>query len=142
MTEHPYLPGKAIILSRLPAKDWFTLDEVAAQSGWSRSFIRDRVKMGELPAQEYQKPVENRAKGKGTHQTYRIHVDDLVVFIMKNGSGRYSEERPFRDVVSIIRTWPVWMIRELLKVINRLLPTPGPGTEPSTTIRTNADTDV
>lgn len=122
MSEHPYLPGKALVLSRLPAKDWFTLDESAQYSGWSRSYMRDRIKDGSIAAQEFQKPEKARAKGKGTHCTYRIHIDDLVVFIMKNGRDRFSEEKPFRDVVSIIRSWPTWMIRELHKAIGRILP--------------------
>jgi hypothetical protein len=127
MPEHPYLPGKALILSRLPPKDWFTLDEAAQYSGWSRSFIVARVRSGELPAQQYQKPLKNRAKGKRTHLTHRIYMDDLVIFIMRNSGGRYTEEKPFRDVVSIIRTWPAWMIRELLKALNRILPQTGAG---------------
>lgn len=118
---HPYQPGKAIILSRLPAQQWFTLDEAAEHSGWSRSFIRDRVKAGAIPAQEFQKPVADRGKGRGTHCTYRIHIDDLVLFIMRNNSGRFSEEKPFRDVVLVVRAWPVWMIRELHKALGRIL---------------------
>jgi hypothetical protein len=117
----PYLPGHPIILSRLPAKDWFTLDEAAAAAGWSRSFMRDRIKDGTLPAQSYQKPFQARAKGRGTHGTYRIHVDDLVLFIVRHGAKEYSEEKPFRDVAAIIRTWPRWMISELSKVIAKLI---------------------
>lgn len=115
----PYLPGQAIILSRLPNQDWFTLDEAAGHAGWSRSYMRDRIKDGTLAAQEYQKPHAARAKGKGLHRTYRIHVDDLVLFIMRNGNGRFSEEKPFRDVAMIIRGWPAWMRRELAKHLAR-----------------------
>lgn len=116
-----YTPGKSIILSRLPNQQWFTLDEAAEHSGWSRSFIRDRVKSGLLPAQEFQKPESSRAKGRGTHCTYRIHVDDLVLFIMGNGAGRFSEEKPFRDVVLLVRAWPLWMVRELHKALGMIL---------------------
>lgn len=116
-----YTPGKSLILSRLPDQQWFTLDEAAAHSGWSRSFIRDRVKAGLIPAQEFQKPEPLRAKGRGTHCTYRIHVDDLALFIMRNGSSRFSEEKPFRDVVLIVRAWPLWMVRELHKAIGLIL---------------------
>lgn len=141
MAENPYLPGKAIILSRLPAHDWFTLDESAKYSGWSRSYMRDRIKDGSLAAQEFQKPEAARAKGKGTHMTYRIHVDDLVVFIMRNGTGRYTEEKPFRDVVAIIRSWPLWMIRELQKALNRLHPVPSPGAAQGPASGSKEDTD-
>jgi len=117
-----YVPGHAIILSRLPNQDWFTLDEAAAHAGWSRSYMRDRIRDGTLAAQEYQKEPAYRAKGKGLHRTYRVHVDDLALFIMRNASGRYSEEKPFRDVAMIIRGWPAWMRRELAKVLARSLP--------------------
>lgn len=116
-----YIPGKALILSRLPAQDWFTLDEAAEHSGWSRSFVRDRVNSGMLPAQKFQKPEAARKKGRGTHCTYRIHVDDLVIFIMSHGNGRYSEEKPFCDVVGIVRTWPKWMIKELIRALAKLI---------------------
>lgn len=117
-----YLPGKPIILSRLPAQDWFTLDEAAAAAGWSRSFMRDRINDGTLPAQSYQRPVAARAKGRGTHCTYRVHVDDLTLFIIRHGAKRYSEEKPFRDVHAIVRTWPRWMVRELIKALGKIAP--------------------
>ncbi|MEO5917370.1 MAG: hypothetical protein ABIS50_24285 [Luteolibacter sp.] len=119
MIDHPYLPGKAIILSRLPAQDWFTVEEAAEYSGWGRSFIRLRVLSGELPAQ---KSMGTDSRHPRKHLYYRIHVDDLALFILSNGSGKYSEEKPFRDIVSIVRTWPLWMIRELQKSLNRLFP--------------------
>ena len=117
-----YTPGQSLILSRLPNQDWFTLDEAAAHSGWSRSYMRDRIRDGTLAAQEYQKPHAARAKGKGLHRTYRVHVDDLVLFIMRNSSGRYSEEKPFLDVAMILRGWPPWMRREMIKHLVRSLP--------------------
>lgn len=119
-TMPPYLPGQPIILSRLPAKDWFTLDECAAAAGWSRSFMRDRIHDGTLPAQAYQKCPAARAKGRGNHCTYRVHVDDLTLFIIRYGAKKYSEEKPFRDVHAIVRTWPRWMIRELLKALEKI----------------------
>lgn len=124
MSEHPYLPGKALVLSRLPGQDWFSLEEAATHSGWSRSHMRNRVKDGTLVAQAFQKAAPAGSKRPGVHQTYRIHVDDLVIFIIRNGNGRPTEEKHFRDVVSIIRAWPPWMIRELQKVLTRLLPSP------------------
>lgn len=124
MSDRPYLPGKAIILSRLPAKDWFSLEEAAKHSGWSRTFIRRHITSGTLAAQACQRSSDKPASNGGKYATYRVHVDDLVVFILKNGGSRYSEERPFRDIVSIIRLWPAWMIRELQKVLNRMLPAP------------------
>lgn len=119
-----YTPGKALIFSRLPAQHWFALDEAAEYSGWSRSFIKDRVKDGTLPAQEFQKEEPARSKNKGTHRTYRIHVDDLVFFILKNGNGRYSEQRPFKDVVMITETWPSWMRKALVQHISDLVTPP------------------
>jgi hypothetical protein len=116
----PYIPGKALILSRLPALEWFTLDQAAEASGWSRSYIRQRIRQGDLPAQAYQKKTTH---GGRTYLSYRIHVDDLCIFIMQNNSGRFSEEKPFRDIVTIVRGWPKWMIRELHTAIGRLLQT-------------------
>ena len=113
-----YLPGKPIILSRLPAKEWFSLDEAAAAAGWSRSFMRGRIHDGTLPAQAFQKPLTARGNRRGTHTTYRVHVDDLALFIIRHGAKRYSEEKPFRDVAAIVRTWPRWMARELAKVLS------------------------
>ena len=126
MPEHPYLPGKAIILSRLPAQDWFTIDEAAEYSGWGRTFVRSHVVSGELPAQQ---GTGCDARYRAKNSSYRIHIDDLVFFIIRNGNGHYTEEKPFRDVISIIRSWPVWMIRELQKALNRLFPTLTPSAE-------------
>ena len=130
-----YIPGKSIILSRLPAKEWFTLDEVGYHSGWGRSFIRDRIKDGSLQAQEYQRPEDAR-KGKRPHLTYRVHVDDLALFIIRHGS-KMTEERPFRDVAMIVRSWPRWMIKEMQTFIERTLSASAeksgaPGTSAST----------
>jgi hypothetical protein len=118
----PYLPGKPIILSRLPAQDWFTLDEAAAHSGWGRTFVRNRILNGELPAQEC-KTGDPRHTGR--NHSYRIHVDDLVVFIIRNSQGKYTEEKVFRDAATIIRSWPAWMRRELVKFVNHTLGTEG-----------------
>lgn len=119
----PYEPGRALILSRLPAKDWFTLDEAATHAGWSHAFMRARVADGSLAVQEFQKPVECRAWGRGRHCSYRVHIDDLVLFILRHPSGRwnFSEEKPFRDVAMITRSWPKWMRRELIKTLERSL---------------------
>ena len=117
-----YIPGHTIILSRLPAQDWFTLDEAARHAGWSRSFMRDRILDGTLTAQEYQREPEFRSKKQGLHRTYRVHIDDLVLFIARNAACHYSEEKPFRDVAMIIRGWPAWMRREMAKVLARSLP--------------------
>ena len=107
------------MLSRLPAQEWFTVDEAAAASGWSRSFMRGQIKAGRLAAQSYQAP--ERAGGR-TYFTYRIHVDDLVTWILTNsgeGSKFFSEEKPFRDVCLVVRFWPAWMRRELIKYLSR-----------------------
>jgi hypothetical protein len=112
-----YIPGRALIYSRLPDQRWFSLDEAAMHSGWSRSFIRARIKTGKLTAQKFQTEGEDRRP----HFTYKIHVDDLVVFIMQHASGRFSEEKPFRDVVSIVRAWPLWMIREMHRALGIIL---------------------
>lgn len=122
MAEHPYLPGKALVLSRLPAQDFFSVEEAARHSGWSPSFIRARCNSGDLAAQSFQKTGAGSTRADGKHVTYRIHVDDLVLWILTNGQEKYREEKPFRDVVSIIRTWPLWMVRELQKVLKRLFP--------------------
>ncbi len=113
-----YTPGKALILSRLPAREWFTLDEAAEASGWSRSYIRQRIRQEDLPAQSYQKKTSS---GGRTYLSYRIHVDDLALFIIQNNSGRFTEEKPFVDVVTIVRGWPSWMIRELHTALGRII---------------------
>lgn len=125
MSQNPYVPGKAIVLSRLPAQDWFTVEEAARYSGWGRTYVVERIAAGKLPAQEGTSSSPRRI---GRNRTYRIHVDDLVLFILLNSRGKYTEERPFRDVVAIIRPWPAWMQRELIKVLNRLVPVPATGT--------------
>jgi len=117
-----YQPGKSLILSRLPAKDWFSLDEAAEHSGWSRSFVRSRIVDGTLAAQEFQAPGDPARLRR--HRTYRIHVDDLAVFIIRHGAKRYGEEKPFRDVAMILRTWPAWMRREMLTFLERSLSAP------------------
>lgn len=114
-----YLPGKAIILSRLPAQDWFTVDEAAEYSGWGRTFVRSHVLTGDLPAQQ-RTGCDARYRGKNT--SYRIHVDDLVFFILRNGNGKYTDEKVFRDVATVLRTWPVWMRKELIKYLDRSIP--------------------
>lgn len=116
-----YLPGKAVILSRLPAQDWFTPDEAAEHSGWSRSFIRTRVISGDLPAQTYPAPVPAGSGTRARHLTAKIHVDDLVLFILRNSNGKYTDEKVFRDVATVIRTWPAWMRREMVKHLERSL---------------------
>lgn len=117
----PYQPGKAIILSRLPAQDHFTVEQAALHSGWSPSFIRARCNTGELPAQEYNKPGSGLTRATGKHSSYRIHIDDLVLFILRNGNGKYTDEKIFRDAATILRTWPAWMRREMIKWLERSL---------------------
>ena len=114
----PYLPGKPLILSRLPAQDWFTLEEAAAHSGWGRTFVRARIVNGELPAQECK---TGDVRHTGRNNTYRIHVDDLVLFILRNSHGKYTEEKTFRDAATILHTWPAWMRREMIKCLERSL---------------------
>lgn len=116
MTEHPSLPSKPIILSRLPAKEWFGLDEAAAHSGWGRGFVRARILKGELPAQAC---TTGDARHTGRNSTYRIHVDDLCFFIIRNPARKLTDA-PFRDLAMIIRSWPAWMRRELVKLLDRL----------------------
>ncbi|MEO5914837.1 MAG: hypothetical protein ABIS50_11430 [Luteolibacter sp.] len=127
-----YLPGKAIVLSRLPAQDWFSVDEAAQHSGWGRTFIRQRCISGELPAQQC---TGCDARHHGRNISYRIHVDDLVMFILKNSNGRYSEEKPFRDVATITRTWPEWMRKELVTFLSRSLPPSSPPEAGTTAVR-------
>lgn len=123
----PYLPGKPLILSRLPAQTWFTLEEVAAHSGWSRSHIRNRVEAGDLPAQKFQRPEAARSGARGTHKSYQVHVDDLVFFIINHSNGKYTEEKIFSDAATIVRSWPAWMRREMVKYLTRsLTPTGSP----------------
>jgi hypothetical protein len=122
---HPYIPGKALILSRLPAQDWFTPDEAADASGWGVTYIRDRIKDGTLVAQQWQGQPEQRAGGGGVHNTYRIHVDDLVLFILLNGRGRYGEAKPIQDIIAIVRTWPRWLLSHLHAAIGQILSKPG-----------------
>jgi hypothetical protein len=116
MLEHPSLPSKPIILSRLPAKEWFGLDEAAAHSGWGRGYVRARIVNGELPAQAC---TTGDARHTGRNSTYRIHVDDLCFFIIRNPRRKLTEE-PYRDVTMILRAWPAWMRREFVKLLNRL----------------------
>ena len=125
----PYTPGRSLIYSRLPDQQWFSLDEAAMHSGWSRSFIRARIKAGKLNAQKFQGETE---EDRRAHFTYKIHIDDLALFIMQNASGRFSEEKPFRDVVFIVRGWPLWMLRELHKAIGMILAAKAPASDPST----------
>lgn len=117
----PYLPGKHVVLSRLPAQDYFTVEEAARHSGWSPSFIRRCCNTGELACQEYQKTGKGTTRAEGKHASYRIHIDDLVFFILRNGNGKYTDEKPFRDVADIVRTWPAWMRQEMVKHLNRSL---------------------
>ena len=115
-----YTPGKSLILSRLPALEWFTLDQAAEASGWSRSHIRKRIQLGDIRAQSYQKKT---SLGGRTYLSYRIHVDDLVLFIIQHNSGRFNfeEKKPFVDIVTIVRGWPYWMIRELHTALGRII---------------------
>jgi len=132
----PYLPGKDLILSRLPRQDWFTLDEAALHAGWSRNFMRDRCQDGTLANQAYQKTGAARRKRK-SYCSYRIHRDDLALFILRHGNKHFGEEKPFRDVATIVRGWPVWMQRELVKFVStNLAPSkpegmPTPQSDPS-----------
>lgn len=116
------LPTTAIILSRLPAQDWFSLEEAARHSGWSRSFIRRRIRSGELAAQGCYRS-SNKPKNKdGQYATYRIHVDDLVLFIMRNSRGKYADAKLLSDAAIIIRSWPANIQRGLIIYLNRHLP--------------------
>jgi len=121
------LPGTAIILSRLPAQDWFSVEEAARHSGWSRNFVRARILSGDLSAQSHdRKPDARRSAGK--HATYRIHVDDLVLFIMRNSRGKYADAKLLSDAAQIIRSWPANLQRGLIIYLNRRLPQdPGQG---------------
>ncbi len=114
-----YTPGKTIILSRLPAQDWFTVAEVARYSGWSENFIKNQIYLGKIPAQSYQSEADKR--GVKQHQTHRVYIDDLVIFIMLNGQGRYDEKKSFGDVVAVLRPWPLWMLRELHKALSSII---------------------
>lgn len=113
-----YTPGKPLILHRLPAREWFSVDQAAHASGWSPSFIKTRIRNGEIPAQSYSDPARllNRIE-----RTHRIHVDDLVLFILLNGQGRYEEKKSFADVFAVLRNWPLWMLREMHKALGLLI---------------------
>lgn len=117
------LPGTAIILSRLPAQDWFTVEEAAECSGWSSSFIRARISKGELAAQKYDQKRDGK-RGAGNYSSFRIHVDDLVLFIMRNSRGKYADAKLLSDAAMIIRTWPANLQRGLMIYLNRHLPSP------------------
>lgn len=114
-----YTPGKALILNRLPSQEWFDPDEAAAASGWSPSFIKSRITDGTIPAQSFRKRGEDPTVR--VHRTNRIHVDDLVIFIMLNGQGRYEEKKSFSDLIAVIRNWPLWMLRELYKALGKII---------------------
>jgi len=129
-----YQPGRSIVLARLPARDWFSIDQAAEASGWSRSFIRGQIKAGRLPAQSYRKP--DRRNGR-PYYVYRIHIDDLASWILANtgeGSRFYTEEKPFRDICLIIRFWPAWMRKELIRHLQSTVATSTrqPSTTPAT----------
>ena len=120
----PYVPGKSLVLSRLPAQEWFTAEEAAAASGWSRTFINARIRDGKLVAQQWQPdPDQPQVAGPArlNCRTYKIHVDDLALFIMLNGRGRYTEAKPINDVIMIVRSWPRWLLRHLHTALGRLL---------------------
>lgn len=111
-----YTPGKHLIYSRLPAQDWFSPDEAAAAAGWSPSFIKSRIKDGTIPAQSY---CDGPATQSRRHRSHRIHIDDLVLFILLNGNGRYQEKKSFLDLFEVFRNWPLWMLQELHKALTR-----------------------
>lgn len=113
------MPGTALILSRLPAQDWFTIDEAAKAAGWGRTFVRDCITSGKLAAQEC-KPEEGRRKA-GRKASYRIYVDDLVFFIMRNSRGKYETARLVSDAAIIIRQWPASVQRGLIIYLERHL---------------------
>lgn len=123
------IPATAIILSRLPAKDWFTIDEAAAASGWGRTFVRDCIATGKLAAQEC---AGAEAKRPGRKSTYRIHVDDLVLFIMRNSHGKYETAKLVSDAVLIIRQWPPQVQRGLMIYLERNLSGASVAREPQT----------
>ncbi len=116
------LPGTAIILSRLPAKDWFSLEEAARYSGWSPKFVRQKISNGELAAQACQRNTSKPKSKTGQYATYRIHVDDLVLFIMRNSRGKYADAKLLSDAAIIIRSWPANIQRGLIIYLNRHLP--------------------
>lgn len=107
--------GTYIVLSRLPAKDWFTVDEAAQYSGWCRTYIKERIADGTLTAQQ------SAQKNKRAYAVKRIHVDDLALFIIQHGRGGYSEGKPLQDVLAITRTWPAWLRRHLVSAIEKTL---------------------
>lgn len=114
-----YTPGKPLILHRLPAQEWFSVDEAAHASGWSPSFIKARITDGTIPAQSYRDA--NADPEVRVHRSNRIHVDDLVLFILLNGQGRYEEKKSFGDVIAVIRSWPLWMLKEMHKALGLLI---------------------
>lgn len=112
--------GDSIIRSRLPAQDWFTIDEAAAASGWGRTFIRECINNGTLIS----RPCALAATRKpGRRAKYRIHADDLVLFIMRNGHGKYETIKLVSDAAAIIRKWPRslqrWLIGHLSGHLDR-----------------------
>jgi hypothetical protein len=113
-----YTPGKPLILSRLPAQDWFTPDQAASASGWSPSYIKARIADGTIPAQSRAPESESRPTSRCSN---RIHIDDLVLFILLNGQGRYEEKKSFADVVAVLRPWPLWMLKEMHKALGLLI---------------------
>lgn len=112
------LAGCAVILSRLPAQDWFTVEEAAAASGWGRTFVRDKIVAGQLAAQECNREGQKRP---GRKCAYRIHIDDLVLFIMRNSRGRYEAQKLVSDAALIIRQWPPGVQRGLIIYLERNL---------------------
>lgn len=115
------LPSTAIILSRLPAQDWFTIDEAAAASGWGRTFIRECILEGKLAAQDCAGGKSCKSGKPGRKATYRIHVDDLVLFIMRNSRGKYETVKLVSDAALIIRQWPRQVQRGLIIYLERNL---------------------
>jgi hypothetical protein len=114
------LPGTAIILSRLPAQDWFTVEEAARHSGWSRNFVRARILSGDLSAQSHDRKPDFK-RGYGKHGTKRIHVDDLAKFIMDNSRGGYQDAKILAATAGVIRKWSQPLQRGLMTYLEKRL---------------------
>jgi excisionase family DNA binding protein len=83
--------------------DWYSTTDVARLLGRSDRYVRDRVKRGELPAQE---------GGGGERKSYKISREALLGYLMAN------ERRNTQEVEKILRECDLGYLRELELMID------------------------
>jgi excisionase family DNA binding protein len=86
--------------------DWYSTTDVARLLGRSDRYVRDRVKRGELPAQE---------GGGGERKSYKISREALLGYLMAN------ERRNTQEVEKIVEGVDIKYLQDLEAVIGREL---------------------